>query len=145
MIRIAHVHLWVHDQEEALAFYTQKLGMEVRGDATLPELGGYRWLTVGPAGQPEVSIVLDAIPGPPAMDSGTSEQVRDLMAKGLGRHRVPGERRSPVRPRRAQGSWSRIRRRARGTPVWNRFLLQGPVGKSDPADAASRLVMPSAS
>jgi catechol 2,3-dioxygenase-like lactoylglutathione lyase family enzyme len=82
MIKVAHVHLWVHDQNEALAFYTEKLGMEVRADVTLPEMGGYRWLTVGPAGQPEVAIVLDAIPGPPAMDAGTAEQVRDLMAKG---------------------------------------------------------------
>jgi catechol 2,3-dioxygenase-like lactoylglutathione lyase family enzyme len=82
MIKVAHVHLWVHDQDDALAFYTEKLGMEVRADVTLPEMGGYRWLTVGPAGQPEVAIVLDAIPGPPAMDAGTAEQVRDLMAKG---------------------------------------------------------------
>jgi catechol 2,3-dioxygenase-like lactoylglutathione lyase family enzyme len=82
MIKIAKVHLWVHDQDEALAFYTQKLGMEVRADATLPEMGNYRWLTVGPVGQPEVSIVLDAIPGPPAMEAGSAEQVRDLMAKG---------------------------------------------------------------
>ena len=82
MIKIAHVHLWVHDQDEALAFYTEKLGMEVRADATLPEIGDYRWLTVGPVGQPDVAIVLDAIPGPPAMDAGTADQVRDLMAKG---------------------------------------------------------------
>jgi catechol 2,3-dioxygenase-like lactoylglutathione lyase family enzyme len=82
MIKVAHVHLWVHDQEEALAFYTEKLGMEVRADVTLPEMGGYRWLAVGPVGQPDLAIVLDAIPGPPAMDAGTAEQVRDLMAKG---------------------------------------------------------------
>jgi catechol 2,3-dioxygenase-like lactoylglutathione lyase family enzyme len=82
MIKVAHVHLWVHDQDEALAFYTEKLGMEVRADVTLPEMGNYRWLTVGPVGQPDVAIVLDAIPGPPAMDAGTAEQVRDLMAKG---------------------------------------------------------------
>ena len=82
MIRIANAQLWVHDQDEALAFYTEKLGMEVRADATLPELGDYRWLTVGPVGQPEVAIVLDAIPRPPAMDADTAEQVRDLMAKG---------------------------------------------------------------
>jgi catechol 2,3-dioxygenase-like lactoylglutathione lyase family enzyme len=67
MIRIANAQLWVHDQDEALAFYTQKVGMEVRADATLPELD-FRWLTVGPAGQPDVAIVLMAIPGPPVMD-----------------------------------------------------------------------------
>ncbi len=83
MIRIANAHLWVNDQDEALAFYTEKLGMEVRMDATLPELGNFRWLTVGPVGQPDVSIVLMAIPGPPVMDAQTAEQVRTLMAKGF--------------------------------------------------------------
>ena len=83
MIKIANAQLWVHDQDEALAFYTQKLGMEVRADVTLPELGNFRWLTVGPAGQDDVSIVLMAIPGPPVMDSDTAEQVRELMAKGF--------------------------------------------------------------
>ncbi len=83
MIRIANAHLWVHDQEEALAFYTGKLGFEVRADVTLPELGDFRWLTVGPPGQEDVSIVLMAIPGEPVMDAETSEQVRQLMAKGF--------------------------------------------------------------
>jgi catechol 2,3-dioxygenase-like lactoylglutathione lyase family enzyme len=82
VIRVGHVHLWVHDQDEALAFYTDKLGMEVHADVSLPELGGYRWLTVGPPGQPELSIVLDAIPGQHVIDADTVEQMRDLMAKG---------------------------------------------------------------
>ena len=83
MIRIANAQLWVNDQEEALAFYTQKLGFEVRADITLPELGDFRWLTVSPAAQPDVAIVLMAIPGPPVMDAETAEQVRTLMAKGF--------------------------------------------------------------
>jgi predicted enzyme related to lactoylglutathione lyase len=83
MIRIANAQLWVHDQDEALAFYTEKLGMELRADVTLPEMGDFRWLTVGPAGTPDVSIVLMAIPGPPVMDEQTADQVRDLMAKGF--------------------------------------------------------------
>jgi catechol 2,3-dioxygenase-like lactoylglutathione lyase family enzyme len=83
MIRIANAQLWVHDQDEALAFYTQKLGMEVRADVTLPEMGDFRWLTVGPAGQEDVSIVLMAIPGPPMVDDETAQQIRDLMAKGF--------------------------------------------------------------
>jgi uncharacterized glyoxalase superfamily protein PhnB len=83
MYQIATAQLWVHDQDEALAFYTQKLGMEVRTDVTLPELGDFRWLTVAPPGQDEVAIVLMAIPGPPVMDNGTAEQVRALMAKGF--------------------------------------------------------------
>jgi uncharacterized glyoxalase superfamily protein PhnB len=73
----------VHDQDEALAFYTKKVGMEVRADVTVPELGNFRWLTVGWPGQNDVSIVLMAIPGPPLMDAETEEQVRTLMAKGF--------------------------------------------------------------
>jgi uncharacterized glyoxalase superfamily protein PhnB len=83
MIRITTAQVWVHDQDEALAFYTDKLGFEVRADVTLPELGNFRWLTVGPAGQPDVSIVLMAVPGAPVMDESTAEQVRTLMAKGF--------------------------------------------------------------
>jgi predicted enzyme related to lactoylglutathione lyase len=82
MIKIANAQLWVHDQDEALAFYTEKVGMEVRADVTVPELGNFRWLTVGWPGQ-DVSIVLMAIPGPPVMDAETGEQVRSLMAKGF--------------------------------------------------------------
>jgi catechol 2,3-dioxygenase-like lactoylglutathione lyase family enzyme len=83
MIRIANAQLWVHDQDEALAFYTDKLGMEVRADVTLAELGDFRWLTVGPAGQPDFAIVLMAIPRPPVMDPETAEQVGTLVAKGF--------------------------------------------------------------
>ena len=82
MIKIANAQLWVHDQDEAHAFYTQKLGFEVRADVTLPELGDFRWLAVGPVGQPDVSIALMAIPGPPVFDNDTAENVRELMAKG---------------------------------------------------------------
>ena len=81
--RIATAQLWVHDQDEALKFYTEKVGMEVRSDVTMPEMGNFRWLTVGPAGQDDVAIVLMAIPGPPVMDEETGEQVRDLVAKGF--------------------------------------------------------------
>jgi catechol 2,3-dioxygenase-like lactoylglutathione lyase family enzyme len=83
MIQLSTAQLWVHDQDEALDFYTNKLGMEVRSDVTLAELGDFRWLTVGPAGQPDISIVLMAIPGPPVMDEETAEQVRALTAKGF--------------------------------------------------------------
>jgi uncharacterized glyoxalase superfamily protein PhnB len=83
MIKLSNAQLWVHDQDEALEFYTNKLGMEVRADVTLAEMGNFRWLTVGPAGQPDVSIVLMAIPGPPVMSPETAEEVRTLMAKGF--------------------------------------------------------------
>jgi predicted enzyme related to lactoylglutathione lyase len=83
MIKIGNAQLWVHDQDEALAFYTQKVGMEVRSDVTVPELGDFRWVTVGPVGQPDIAIALMAIPGPPVMDPKTAEQVTDLMSKGF--------------------------------------------------------------
>jgi uncharacterized glyoxalase superfamily protein PhnB len=83
MIKINSAQLWVNDQEEALAFYTQKLGMEIRSDVTLPELGDFRWLQVGPPGQDDIAITLMAIPGEPVMDAETADQVRTLMAKGF--------------------------------------------------------------
>jgi uncharacterized glyoxalase superfamily protein PhnB len=82
MISIANAQLWVTDQDEALAFYTEKLGMEVRADVTLPEMAGFRWLTVGPVHQPEVAITLMAIPGEPVMDAESADELRRLMAKG---------------------------------------------------------------
>ena len=83
MIRIANAQIWVHDQDEALAYWTSKVGMEVRTDVTIAEMGNFRWLTVGPPSQPDVSIVLMAIPGPPVMDSETAAQLRTLMEKGF--------------------------------------------------------------
>ena len=82
-IKIANAQMWVHDQDEALAFYTEKLGWEVRSDATLPEMGDFRWLTVGPAGQPDFAVVLMAVPGQPVLEPDTRDQVLDLAAKGL--------------------------------------------------------------
>jgi uncharacterized glyoxalase superfamily protein PhnB len=83
MMKVGTAQLWVHDQDEALAFWTEKVGMEVRADVTLPELGDFRWLTVGVPGQDDFSIVLMRIPGPPVMDAETAEQVRELMSKGF--------------------------------------------------------------
>ncbi|MGV0791099.1 VOC family protein [Mycolicibacterium sp. XJ1819] len=82
MMRIASAHLWVHDQEAALKFWTEKVGMEVREDVSLPDVG-FRWLTVGPPGQDDLSIVLMAVPGEPVMDEATRAQVLDLTAKGF--------------------------------------------------------------
>jgi catechol 2,3-dioxygenase-like lactoylglutathione lyase family enzyme len=82
MNRIANTQVWVHDQDEALAFYTDKLGWEVRADVTMPEMGDFRWLAVGPVGQ-DFSVVLMAVPGAPVMDEDTRKQVLDLAAKGF--------------------------------------------------------------
>ncbi len=80
--QLTHVNQWVHDQDEALAFYTDTLGLELRDDVTVPELGNFRWLTVGVPGQPEVSITLMAVPGPPVFDAETHAQLQALVAKG---------------------------------------------------------------
>jgi uncharacterized glyoxalase superfamily protein PhnB len=82
-MKIAVAQLWVNDQEEALAFWTEKVGFEVRTDVTMPEMGDFRWLTVGPPGQEDVAIVLMPVPGEPMVDPATQEQIRDLAAKGF--------------------------------------------------------------
>jgi catechol 2,3-dioxygenase-like lactoylglutathione lyase family enzyme len=79
--QLANVQVWVHDQEEALAFYTEKLGLEVREDVTVPEMGNFRWLSVGVPGQ-DVAITLMAVPGPPVFDAETRDRIMALMAKG---------------------------------------------------------------
>jgi catechol 2,3-dioxygenase-like lactoylglutathione lyase family enzyme len=78
---LTNVTIWVHDQDEALAFYTEKLGLELRDDVTLPELNNFRWLTVGIPGQ-DVAVSLVAVPGPPVFDDATREQIMNVMAKG---------------------------------------------------------------
>jgi catechol 2,3-dioxygenase-like lactoylglutathione lyase family enzyme len=79
--QLTQAQVWVNDQDEALEFYTEKLGMEVREDVTVPEMGNFRWLTVGVPGQ-DVSIVLMAVPGPPVFDADTREKILAVMASG---------------------------------------------------------------
>ena len=83
MIRISTTQLWVHDQDEALAFWTEKAGFELREDVTVPEMGNFRWLSVAPPGQDDITVVLMAIPGPPMIDQSTSEEIANLTAKGF--------------------------------------------------------------
>jgi len=80
--QLTHVQVWVLDQDEALKFYTEKLGMEVREDVTVPELGNFRWLSVGVPGQDDVSITLMAIPGPPVFEEETQRKIQELLATG---------------------------------------------------------------
>jgi catechol 2,3-dioxygenase-like lactoylglutathione lyase family enzyme len=75
---LSHTAIWVLDQDEALAFYTEKLGFEVKTDATMDD---FRWLTVTPPGQPDHELILLA-PGPPMMDEESADQVKALVAKG---------------------------------------------------------------
>jgi predicted enzyme related to lactoylglutathione lyase len=83
MIKLSNVQLWVHDQDEALAFYTEKLGWEVRSDVTMAEMGDFRWLTVSPPSQPDLEVVLMAIPGPPVFEDETAAMVREVVARGV--------------------------------------------------------------
>src|SRR4051794_39168511 len=83
MIRISNAQMWVNDQQEALDFYKDKLGWEVRADVTLPEMGDFRWLTVGPTDQEDFSVVLMAIPGPPVFEEDTAAMVREVVARGV--------------------------------------------------------------
>ena len=71
-------HIFVLDQDKALDFYVNKLGLEVSNDM---DLGFMRWLTVRVPGQPGRDVLLEK-PGPPAMDEATAEKVRELVAKG---------------------------------------------------------------
>ena len=75
---LSHTTIWVLDQDEALAFYTGKLGFQVHTDATLDD---FRWLTVSPRDRPDNELVL-LVPGPPMMDEESAEQVKALVAKG---------------------------------------------------------------
>jgi catechol 2,3-dioxygenase-like lactoylglutathione lyase family enzyme len=75
-----HVSFLPHDDPDtSLAFYRDTLGFEVRGDVGQ---GRMRWITVGPAGQPDTSILL----APPATDPGITDDERrtiaEMMAKG---------------------------------------------------------------
>jgi catechol 2,3-dioxygenase-like lactoylglutathione lyase family enzyme len=77
--RLSHTTIWVLDQDEALDFYTQKVGFEVNTDAVMDD---FRWLTVSPPNQPDHELIL-LVPGPPMMDEESAEQVKALVAKGV--------------------------------------------------------------
>ncbi len=83
MIKIANAQFWVHDQDEALAFYTRTLGWELRADVTV-EAWNFRWLCVGPVGQEGMGLVLMPIPGPPMLDEVSGGHLGELVAKGAG-------------------------------------------------------------
>lgn len=75
--RISHMYVWVEDQDRALAFYTQKLGFEIRDDV---RAGERRWLTVGHPEQIDLRLALTAIS--PTLEPGAATAMRDMQAKG---------------------------------------------------------------
>jgi predicted enzyme related to lactoylglutathione lyase len=83
MIKISNAQIYVTDQDEALTFYTEKLGWEVRADVTLPEMGNFRWLTVGPLEQEDFAVVLMEIPGPPVLEEDTAAMLKEVVARGV--------------------------------------------------------------
>lgn len=76
--KLSHATIWVKDQSDALEFYRDKLGFEVKTDATM---GEFRWLTVGPRGQ-DLELVLMPVAPNPMMDDETLELLRQLIDKG---------------------------------------------------------------
>jgi len=78
--RVSHGSVWVLDMDRAKAFYTDKLGFELRNDLNV---GGFRWLTVGPVGQPDFELILMPVGASPMMDKATAEQLASLVAKGV--------------------------------------------------------------
>lgn len=78
-IRILHSFLPHTDPEASLAFYRDALGFEVRKDVGYE---GMRWITVGPAGQPDTSIVLHPPGADPGVTDGERSTIAEMMAKG---------------------------------------------------------------
>jgi uncharacterized glyoxalase superfamily protein PhnB len=70
--------IFVLDQDKAIDFYVGTLGLELTNNM---DLGFMRWVTVGVPGQPGRDVLLE-MPGPPAMDAKTADQVRELVTKG---------------------------------------------------------------
>src|SRR5947209_20283777 len=81
MIRsLSHTTVYVLDQEEALKFYRDKLGFEVRTDATMDN--GFRWLTVGPKTQPDLEIILMGLKESPMFSGDKVAALRKLVESG---------------------------------------------------------------
>ena len=77
--KVSHMVVYVLDQQRAYDFYVNKLGFDVRTDA---KMGDFRWLTVGPKGQPDLEITLmEPKPGP-MLDEARCKTLRELIEKG---------------------------------------------------------------
>jgi catechol 2,3-dioxygenase-like lactoylglutathione lyase family enzyme len=78
--RLSHATVYVLDQQKALEFYRDKLGFEVRNDATMDN--GFRWVTVGPKTQPDLEIILMAVKESPMFPADKVAQLRALIESG---------------------------------------------------------------
>lgn len=77
--RLSVTTIWVTDQNEALRFYTEKLGFEIRADVTA---GEYRWLTVGVPSQPDLEIQLAALKPGGSFSQADIDQLTKLVLAG---------------------------------------------------------------
>ena len=77
---IAHVTVYVLNQDEALDFYTNKLGFEVGDDMSVE--GGFRWLTVRPKTEAKLELVLAEPKEGPMFSKDASEKIRSLIEAG---------------------------------------------------------------
>ena len=78
--RLSHATIYVLDQEEALKFYRDKLGFEVRMDNSMDN--GFRWLTVGPKTQPDLELILMPAQESPMMSADKVARLRQMIAEG---------------------------------------------------------------
>ncbi|MFL6031201.1 MAG: VOC family protein [Rubrobacteraceae bacterium] len=80
--RQSHSTIFVTDQQEALEFYRDKLGFEVRTDMPMTDEGDIRWLTLSPKGQPDLEIILAPLTPGPMFDAEQAEQIKGLVQNG---------------------------------------------------------------
>jgi catechol 2,3-dioxygenase-like lactoylglutathione lyase family enzyme len=80
--RQSHSTIFVTDQQEALEFYRDKLGFEVRTDMPMTDEGDIRWLTLSPRGQPDLEIILAPLTPGPMFDAEQAEQIKGLVQSG---------------------------------------------------------------
>jgi uncharacterized glyoxalase superfamily protein PhnB len=80
--RQSHSTIYVIDQGEALEFYRDTLGFEVRTDMPMNEEGDLRWVTLSPKGQPDLEIILMPITPGPVFDAEAAEQMKALVRSG---------------------------------------------------------------
>jgi predicted enzyme related to lactoylglutathione lyase len=77
--KLSHATIYVLDQKKAVEFYTEKLGFEIRIDVSMD--GGFRWVTVGPKGQPDIELVLYQAGGG-MLDEETASHLRAVLEQG---------------------------------------------------------------
>ena len=78
-VTVSAMFIPVHDPDDALGFYRDALGLEVRNDV---EYGGMHWITVGPPRQPDTSIVLYPPAATPGLTDDERRTIAEMMAKG---------------------------------------------------------------